>query len=99
MYGNGSAHTTQDASFQRVRYLEDQLNARDRDNKSLKDTVRHIEQLNLDQERQIQILKKRIDSMLLKETELQEELNDMHRAYTELEEAIRHKDSQVLERL
>ena len=43
--------------------------------------------------------KKRIDSMLLKETELQEELSDMQRAYNELEEAFRMKDSKIVETL
>lgn len=43
------------------------------------------------------MLKKRIDSLLLKETELQEELSDMQRAYNELEEAYRMKESTVVE--
>lgn len=41
--------------------------------------------------------KKRIDSLLLKETELQEELSDMQRAYNELDEAYRLKESTVVE--
>lgn len=62
---------------QRLRSLEDQLMSKDRDIRTLSENQRIMLQERSELEEKVFKLNEKIDTLLMKETDLQEELNDI----------------------
>ena len=63
----------------RLRALEDQLMSKERDVRTLSDNQRIMLQERNELEEKVFMLNERIDALLMKETDLQEELNDIQK--------------------